>query len=169
MALDAETQKQAIDSEAFTSQDQDTARKMGRRAALLAAGMGLIAVACDDTETASDDATASDNESGRIAGDDFDLADSPSALGFVSDSTVPPGEGVPAPEPVVEPQIDNDIVDNSLVRPAREDSAPVVTGNNGIAGPVLRGPLTVDPADICLLYTSPSPRDQRGSRMPSSA
>ena len=23
--------------------------------------------------------------------------------------------------------------------------------------------------DICLLYTSPSPRDQRGSRMPSSA
>ena len=26
---------------------------------------------------------------------------------------------------------------------------------------------TVD--DVCLLYTSPSPRDQRGSRMPSSA
>ena len=24
-------------------------------------------------------------------------------------------------------------------------------------------------ADLCLLYTSPSPRDQRGSRMPSSA
>ena len=24
-------------------------------------------------------------------------------------------------------------------------------------------------ANICLLYTSPSPRDQRGSRMPSSA
>ena len=23
--------------------------------------------------------------------------------------------------------------------------------------------------DLCLLYTSPSPRDQRGSRMPSSA
>ena len=32
--------------------------------------------------------------------------------------------------------------------------------------------LMVDPIDafwICLLYTSPSPRDQRGSRMPSSA
>ena len=29
--------------------------------------------------------------------------------------------------------------------------------------PVTNGPLT------CLLYTSPSPRDQRGSRMPSSA
>ena len=26
-----------------------------------------------------------------------------------------------------------------------------------------------DCAEICLLYTSPSPRDQRGSRMPSSA
>ena len=25
------------------------------------------------------------------------------------------------------------------------------------------------PAEVCLLYTSPSPRDQRGSRMPSSA
>ena len=27
----------------------------------------------------------------------------------------------------------------------------------------------VEPARACLLYTSPSPRDQRGSRMPSSA
>ena len=26
-----------------------------------------------------------------------------------------------------------------------------------------------DLANVCLLYTSPSPRDQRGSRMPSSA
>ena len=28
---------------------------------------------------------------------------------------------------------------------------------------------TADPTHLCLLYTSPSPRDQRGSRMPSSA
>ena len=27
----------------------------------------------------------------------------------------------------------------------------------------------IDPTETCLLYTSPSPRDQRGSRMPSSA
>ena len=27
----------------------------------------------------------------------------------------------------------------------------------------------MDAAGLCLLYTSPSPRDQRGSRMPSSA
>ena len=30
-------------------------------------------------------------------------------------------------------------------------------------------PLFVNPRPGCLLYTSPSPRDQRGSRMPSSA
>ena len=29
--------------------------------------------------------------------------------------------------------------------------------------------LDLDVSKICLLYTSPSPRDQRGSRMPSSA
>ena len=29
--------------------------------------------------------------------------------------------------------------------------------------------LSLLPSGICLLYTSPSPRDQRGSRMPSSA
>ena len=29
--------------------------------------------------------------------------------------------------------------------------------------------ISIDPTWVCLLYTSPSPRDQRGSRMPSSA
>ena len=29
--------------------------------------------------------------------------------------------------------------------------------------------IAIDPTSPCLLYTSPSPRDQRGSRMPSSA
>ena len=33
----------------------------------------------------------------------------------------------------------------------------------------LRSFLRQDPDVVCLLYTSPSPRDQRGSRMPSSA
>ena len=33
----------------------------------------------------------------------------------------------------------------------------------------LQGEGGVNPASVCLLYTSPSPRDQRGSRMPSSA
>ena len=35
-------------------------------------------------------------------------------------------------------------------------------------GDTIRVSLTEDP-EFCLLYTSPSPRDQRGSRMPSSA
>ena len=29
--------------------------------------------------------------------------------------------------------------------------------------------IVYNPSNLCLLYTSPSPRDQRGSRMPSSA
>ena len=33
----------------------------------------------------------------------------------------------------------------------------------------LADPLALDALLTCLLYTSPSPRDQRGSRMPSSA
>ena len=37
-----------------------------------------------------------------------------------------------------------------------------------MAGPLV--PLLEEAgAEVCLLYTSPSPRDQRGSRMPSSA
>ena len=38
--------------------------------------------------------------------------------------------------------------------------------------PFLEQPAHLDGSmagDVCLLYTSPSPRDQRGSRMPSSA
>ena len=34
---------------------------------------------------------------------------------------------------------------------------------------VVQSMINEDTLDICLLYTSPSPRDQRGSRMPSSA
>ena len=33
----------------------------------------------------------------------------------------------------------------------------------------LEKPVSLDLGEVCLLYTSPSPRDQRGSRMPSSA
>ena len=35
--------------------------------------------------------------------------------------------------------------------------------------PYMRGRMSDEPSYSCLLYTSPSPRDQRGSRMPSSA
>ena len=44
---------------------------------------------------------------------------------------------------------------------------------NEIKEPILCAPNDPDDArtlsEVCLLYTSPSPRDQRGSRMPSSA
>jgi len=44
----------------------------------------------------------------------------------------------------------------------------VLFGSGLIAGEALMGILIAIPI-VCLLYTSPSPRDQRGSRMPSSA
>ena len=40
----------------------------------------------------------------------------------------------------------------------------IITGNKSELADQLAGH-----AEVCLLYTSPSPRDQRGSRMPSSA
>ena len=48
-----------------------------------------------------------------------------------------------------------------------EENAKPITDNNSIAqvGAISAG----NDDEVCLLYTSPSPRDQRGSRMPSSA
>ena len=43
-------------------------------------------------------------------------------------------------------------------------------GHEVVAGSIVQVPLgSRSVIGICLLYTSPSPRDQRGSRMPSSA
>ena len=44
----------------------------------------------------------------------------------------------------------------------------VTTGLAMVAGEITTKAY-VDIPSVCLLYTSPSPRDQRGSRMPSSA
>ena len=41
--------------------------------------------------------------------------------------------------------------------------------NQNIEFEVLQSPMFIHDRSYCLLYTSPSPRDQRGSRMPSSA
>ena len=51
-----------------------------------------------------------------------------------------------------------------LVRVSPKATVPVLILNNSEQTQVLE-----ESIDICLLYTSPSPRDQRGSRMPSSA
>ena len=49
---------------------------------------------------------------------------------------------------------------------ARQESSPQ-TISNDVGEKLAKAVLT--PLHTCLLYTSPSPRDQRGSRMPSSA
>ena len=43
------------------------------------------------------------------------------------------------------------IIDASLVRPVREDTAPLASNDSGVAGPVLTGPLTVDPFDAAVI------------------
>ena len=53
--------------------------------------------------------------------------------------------------------------DNSTVRIAHRTNGRVIGEDDW--EPTAGG----ESAHICLLYTSPSPRDQRGSRMPSSA
>ena len=54
-----------------------------------------------------------------------------------------------------------------------EESTPAVTSASGVTKEAVENYITVmdvkDNSNGCLLYTSPSPRDQRGSRMPSSA
>ena len=40
---------------------------------------------------------------------------------------------------------------------------------NGVVPTLVNDGFVVTESSVCLLYTSPSPRDQRGSRMPSSA
>ena len=88
----------------------------------------------------------------------------------------------------VTPQSDNDPADIENSSQAEEDALSTDTGiaeDSGIAEdlPVPAEPVAEDPADTgtvqatdsgssdsdCLLYTSPSPRDKRQSRMPSSA
>ena len=63
----------------------------------------------------------------------------------------------------------------SEVQPAEVDVATQLTRKISLKTPILSAAMdTVTEAEMaiamaCLLYTSPSPRDQRGSRMPSSA
>ena len=52
---------------------------------------------------------------------------------------------------------------------ARDGRVDAVAAAHGVAPMEMRARARGDAVPICLLYTSPSPRDQRGSRMPSSA
>ena len=55
-----------------------------------------------------------------------------------------------------------------LVRAAKADDAYLFE-EIAIIDRILARRHDLNPVEACLLYTSPSPRDQRGSRMPSSA
>ena len=59
-----------------------------------------------------------------------------------------------------------DVVPETTVSDGRND--PFGRGFSSNGGD-LDGRISTDGMGCCLLYTSPSPRDQRGSRMPSSA
>ena len=48
-------------------------------------------------------------------------------------------------------------------------SGAISMGMDGLNNAIIPGHSTPEQYTNCLLYTSPSPRDQRGSRMPSSA
>ena len=52
-------------------------------------------------------------------------------------------------------------------RVAKDDQRSAAAARLGNAGATIVG--RFDALSACLLYTSPSPRDQRGARMPSSA
>ena len=60
-----------------------------------------------------------------------------------------------------------DINLNSAVPPHSADSNRVTVNNSGRL--TLQGAISMSDPYVCLLYTSPSPRDKRQSRMPSSA
>ena len=83
-------------------------------------------------------------------------------------------ERTPETPDVAAPEVDSELVrgPTSVRERLREISPPaVVLGEDGKplklepGNPLLANPFAKD----CLLYTSPSPRDQRGSRIPSSA
>ena len=57
------------------------------------------------------------------------------------------------------------IYDGELIGVSEE----LLAGLGPIAGTAGHAFVTIGNGHSCLLYTSPSPRDQRGSRMPSSA
>ena len=74
------------------------------------------------------------------------------------------GMGTPDAEPLVRVMGDSDW---RLREAALRISEPLIRAGDKTLWAAL--PLLAQDADPCLLYTSPSPRDQRGSRMPSSA
>ena len=65
--------------------------------------------------------------------------------------------------------VDDPYVKEKISRSPLKDEKTVVVIGGGFAGLLMIARLKDAGIKNCLLYTSPSPRDQRGSRMPSSA
>ena len=88
------SQELEIDETSSDTEVVAAPRKMGRRAALLAAGVSLVAVACDDSEN---------DDFGPLVGgaENGEDSDSPAVLGFIDGEEVAPGDEVAAPAPVV--------------------------------------------------------------------
>ena len=86
----------------------------------------------------------------------------------------PAGSAAPQRRPVLLTG-EVEALDSQTITVPPSNSAPltlrnfVAEGTHVKAGDVVLRIETGGAANICLLYTSPSPRDQRGSRMPSSA
>ena len=93
----------------------------------------------------------------------YTLRNRPIAGGVFDHDCIVPEEPAPEPEPTPEPEPEP----TPEPEPAPVPAAPcqvTVTADGAVIDWTVE-----DNRYICLLYTSPSPRDQRGSRMPSSA
>ena len=83
-----------------------------------------------------------------------------------------PGQVTATPDAVAaEQEAKGPEISHTLVPlPGKESVAPKITQKTTIEFRTTAGPIVIEVyPEACLLYTSPSPRDQRGSRMPSSA
>ena len=139
----------------------------------------LIATACDAVDSSGlddgeDSALAFVSEVVEETSTDAEGADEDDPLGDTDSDDSEQSDDADADDDgsdsLADTEDDADDDDDTLDSTDEDDS-----GNNIAAGEVVEtttttaAPTTAAPTTTCLLYTSPSPRDQRGSRMPSSA
>ena len=131
-------------TDVFTYTISDTVDTATATLTITVTGVNDTPVAVDDTDTVAEDATVTKTGSQNdVLNDDTDADDSAS---------------------LTVTQIKKSGGSNSAVSSS-------TTYSNGTSVTGTYGTLVIgaDGSYTCLLYTSPSPRDQRGSRMPSSA
>ena len=114
-----------------------------------------------------------------IVGTTVLIAAAISAPAYAQDTVIPVINGAPAAPQIqayepLRPQTNPalPLAPEMEVTPLPEGTVPTTLPAPIQSAPIQARPLQITPAPqtaTCLLYTSPSPRDQRGSRMPSSA